>query len=225
LRAWAVRNLGWSVIGPMVGRWVEAHVPGRSVRYHLTNALSAYWRFTLVHRVKSHHTIPIDQTIRYPPVGGRSRYTFSLFAFPVEDFPKVVAEFFRFCKDYYRRTGYRSNLSYVGYSICKDRQSLLSYSYNGDVMTLDPVSTSNPGWKEFLREYNRFCSARKGVPLLNQTYGVTREIAEKAYGERLDVISRTRRMYDPAGRLLNDYFRELFTSQVRGAAAGQSTGG
>jgi len=207
-RAWLSRNRGWAVIGPVIGRWVEA-LPAGAVRHHVLNALTAVWRFILVHRVKSDNTIPMQQTIRYPPVGGVSRYTFSLFAFPAEDFPKVLQEFCRFCKEYYQRTGYRTNLSYVGYLICRDQRSLLSYSFHGDVMTVDPVSTNNPGWREFLKEYNEFCSVRKGKPLLNQTFGVTREIAQRAFGERLDVISRTRQTYDPDGRLLNDYFREL----------------
>ena len=211
-RPWVVRNKGWAVIGPILANGVETYVPGRSVRYHVINALGAFWRFNLVHRVKSDHTIPVDQTIRYPPRGGKSRYTFSLFAFPVDDYARILSEFFEFCREYYRRTGYRSNLSYVGYSICHDRRALLSYSYSGDVMTIDPVSTGNPGWKEFLLEYNHFCSARNGMPLLNQTLGVSRAIADKAYGDRLAVMAQAQRMYDPEGRMLNEYFRDLFTA-------------
>ena len=208
-RTWISRNRGWAVIGPIIGRWVAA-LPAGAVRHHVLNALTSVWRFILVYQIKSDHTIPMQQTIRYPPVGGPSRYTFSLFAFPVEDFPTVLQEFCRFCKEYYQRTGYRTNLSYVGYLICRDQRSLLSYSFHGDVMTLDPVSTNNPGWREFLKEYNQFCSARKGAPLFNQTFGVTLDIARRAFGERLDTISRTRQRFDPDGRLLNDYFRELF---------------
>jgi hypothetical protein len=146
-------------------------------------------------------------------VGGRSKYTFSLFAFDADSYSTVLPEFFAFCKDYYQRTGYRSNLSYVGYLIAKDQQALLSYSWNGDVLTLDPVSTGNPGWKDFLREYNQFCSVRHGAPLLNQTFGVTREIAERAFGDRLAMMAQARRTYDPDGRLLNEYFRELFAAE------------
>lgn len=193
----------------MIGRWVAA-LPAGAGRHHVLNALTSVWQYVLVHRVKSDHTIPMEQTIRYPPKGGVSRYTFSLFAFPVEDFPRVLQEFCQFVKEYYQRTGYRTNLSYVGYRICKDQQSLLSYSFNGEVMTLDPVSTNNPGWREFLKEFNQFCSVRKGAPVLNQTFGVTQEIARRAFGERLETIARTRQTYDPDGRLLNPYFRELF---------------
>jgi hypothetical protein len=86
-------------------------------------------------------------------------------------------------------------------------------------MTLDPVSTGNPGWREFLQHYNRFCSDRRGVPLLNQTFGVTREIAHTAYGDRLGVIARIQRSYDPDGRMLNEYFRSLFASEETVAAS------
>jgi hypothetical protein len=197
----------------MLAHAVETRVPLRSLRYHVINGLGAFWRFNLVHRVRGRHTIPVDQIIRYPPRGGRSRYTFSLFAFPVQEYPTIIAEYFEFCRDYYRRTGYRSNLSSVGYAIRQDRRALLSYSHAGDVMTLDPVSTGTPGWWEYLDEYNRFCSARRGAPLLNQTFGITREIVRKAYGDRLDVMAQTQRTYDPDGRMLNTYFRELFSAQ------------
>jgi D-arabinono-1,4-lactone oxidase len=45
--------------------------------------------------------------------------------------------------------------------------------------------------------------------LLNQTFGLTPAIVQKAYGDRLTVMQTTRRQYDPSGRLLNDYFRTL----------------
>jgi hypothetical protein len=51
-------------------------------------------------------------------------------------------------------------------------------------MAIDPVSTGNPGWKPFLEAYNQFCSDRGGMPLLNQTFGLTPAIARKAYGDR-----------------------------------------
>jgi len=216
-RAWTVRNRGWAIIGPLLADWVETYMPGRSLRYHVINVLGAFWRFNLLRRVRSAHTDPIDQTIRYPPRGGRSRYTFSLFAFPADDYAGILAEFFEFCQDYYQRTGYRSNLSYVGYVVRADDHALLSYSRAGDAITIDPVSTGTPGWREYLREYNQFCSARNGVPLLNQTFGVTRDIARKAYGERLDLMAQTRLSFDPHGRLLNDYFRDLFAVQEASA--------
>ena len=130
--------------------------------------------------VSSDYTIPPDQIIQYPPVSNDSRYTFSLFAFPEDEFPAALTSFFKFCNDYYSQKGYRSNLLYVGYRIAQDQKALLSYSYDGTVMTIDPVSTANPGWEDFLVAYNQFCVNLNGKPLLNQTPGLTAAIRARS---------------------------------------------
>jgi hypothetical protein len=120
-----------------------------------------------------------------------------------------VTDFYQFCNDYYKQKGYRSDLLYVGYFISQDQQALLSYSYDGNVMTIDPVSTANNGWQDFLVAYNQFCSDRNGKPLLNQTPGLTPAILQKAYGDRIKVLADLRKQYDPQDRMLNAYFRDL----------------
>jgi hypothetical protein len=95
---------------------------------------------------------------------------------------------------------------FVGYYVAKDQNSLLSYSYDSNVMTIDPVSTGNPGWDQFVVAYNQFSSGLGGIPLLNQTNGITPAMAQKAWGDRLKVFAGARQSYDPNGRLLNDYF-------------------
>jgi hypothetical protein len=209
--AWALRNYFWGSAGPKFGHEVEQHVPNPSIRYGIIDAFSAVWRFKLENLVKSDYTIPGDQIIHYPPVADDSRYTFSLFAFAEEEYAAALTDFFQFAKGYYKQKGYRSNLLYVGYWILKDQQALLSYSFNGNVMTIDPVSTGNPGWEEFLQAYNQFCSDRNGVPLLNQTFGLTPAIVQKAFGDRLTVMKESRKEFDPEGRLLNEYFRTLLS--------------
>ena len=209
--AWGLRNHFWGSAGPKFGHDVEKNIPTPSIRYGIIDAFGATWRFQLENLVKGDYTIPGDQIIHYPAQSDDSRYTFSLFAFPEEEYPAAITQFFQFAKDYYRQKGYRSNLLYVGYWIKQDQQALLSYSYNGNVMTIDPVSTANPGWDEFLEAYNQFCSERNGVPLLNQTYGLTPAIVQKAFGDRLTAMKETRKTYDPDGRLLNDYFRSLLS--------------
>ena len=207
--AWALRNHIWGTSGPKFGSEIEKTVSIPKVRYGIIDAFNAAWRLQLETIVSSDNTIPCDQIIDYPPVAGDSRYTFSLFAFPEADYPQAITDFFKFCNDYYAKTGYRSNLLYVGYRIEQDQRSLLSYSWGGTVMTIDPVSTANPGWETFLAVYNQFCSDRNGVPLLNQTYGLTAAMVQKAYGDRLTTMAETRKQYDPENRLYNDYFRGL----------------
>lgn len=99
----------------------------------------------------------------------------------------------------------------VGYRIAQDQQSLFSYSFNEPVVSIDPVSTGDPGWKEFLGAYNEFCSAHGGIPRFNQSYGITKEQAKKAFGESLTTFEQIRRKYDPANRLFNQYFREILS--------------
>ncbi|MCU1321722.1 MAG: linked oxidase domain protein [Acidobacteriaceae bacterium] len=207
--AWGLRNFFWGSAGPKFGHDVTAQVENLAIRYGILDAFNAGWRFKLETLVQGDYTIPGDQIIHYPAQSDDSRYTFSLFAFPEDTYAVAITDFFHFVRDYYAHTGYRSNLLYVGYWILKDQQALLSYSYDGNVMTIDPVSTANPGWEEFLTAYNQFCSDRNGVPLLNQTFGLTPAIVQKAYGDRLTTMQTARRKYDPTNRLLNDYFRIL----------------
>ena len=209
---WPLRNYIWGTSGPKFGADMEATIPDPKIRYGIIDNFNALWRFKLENIIASQNTVAADEIIRYPPVSNDSRYTFSLFAFAEDEYPAAIGDFFKFSRDYYSTKGYRSNLLYVGYRIAQDRQSLLSYSFDGGVMTIDPVSTGNPGWKDFLEAYNQFCVERNGKPLLNQTFGVTPDIAKKAFGDRLAVFERTRRQYDPSGRLLNDYFRSVLSA-------------
>jgi hypothetical protein len=142
-------------------------------------------------------------------VSNNSRYTFSLSAFPEATYGSVLTDYFAFCKQYYQQQGYRTNMLNVGYWISQDRSSLLSYSYDGPVMTIDPISTGNPGWPEFLLAYNQFCSAHGGIPLFNQTDAITPAQVQAALGERLKTFAAARKVYDPNGRLLNAYFRDM----------------
>jgi FAD/FMN-containing dehydrogenase len=80
------------------------------------------------------------------------------------------------------------------------------------VITIDPVSTGNPGWKDFLGVYNQFCSDHGGIPLMNQTFGLTRALVQKALGDRWETFAKARQTYDPDGRFLNDYFRDLLAA-------------
>ncbi len=209
--AWALRNHIWGTSGPKFGHDIEQNISIPSIRYGIIDAFNAAWRLQLESIVSSDYTIPPDQIIQYPPVSDDSRYTFSLFAFPEDEYPTAITDFFKFCNDYYAQKGYRSNLLYVGYRIAQDQKALLSYSYDGTVMTIDPVSTANPGWFDYLDAYNKFCVERNGKPLPNQTPGLDANIVQNAYGERLKVLADARREYDPQGRLLNAYFRELLS--------------
>jgi FAD/FMN-containing dehydrogenase len=206
---WQMRNYLWATTGPIFCANVERDIEDLTVRYNVIDGFNALWRFKLENLIQSENTVPGDQIIRYPLVAGASKYTFSLFAFLENDYPAVLKKYCDFSRKYFKTKGYRINMLCVGYRIAQDRNALLSYSWDGDVMTIDPVSTANPGWNEFLDAYNEFCIANKGIPLMNQTLGIKRAQAQRALGDRLKLFAATRREFDPNDRLLNDYFRDL----------------
>ncbi len=216
---WLLRNYIWSKAGPRFAHDIESTIAVPAIRYGVIDGFLAMFRFKLENLVRSDNTIAADQIIRYPTVSDDSRYTFSLFAFPEESYPTVLPAYVKFCQDYYREHAWRSNTCNVGYRIAQDQNALLSYSYDGDVITIDPVSTGSPGWKDFLTAYNQFSSDCGGSPLFNQTFGVTHAMAQKAFGDRLRKFEEARQKFDPGNRLLNDYFREVLT----GAAAAQAS--
>ena len=206
---WPLRNYLWATAGPAVCANAENDIADKSIRYGVIDGFNKLWRWKLENLIQSGNTVATDQIIRYPPTGGASRYTFSLWAFPVATYAAVLRACFQFCQQYYQQNGYRVNMLFVGYSVAKDQSSLLSYSYDGDMMTIDPVSTGNPGWEQFLAAYNQFSSDQGGVPLFNQTNGITPAMAQKALGGRLQTFAAARKTFDPEGRLLNDYFRNM----------------
>lgn len=208
---WKLRNLVWSTLAPYFSYTVTKYVPIKTVRYFLINTYNRLKNLVLVLGVRGENTVPTAQMIRYPNKATNSRYTFSIWAFPEEEYIRNLRAYFDFCHEYYRSKGYRPNLMNVGYRINKDTSSLFSYSFGGNVMTFDPVSTGDAGWEEFLVAYNDFCSRHGGSPLFNQTNSLTRSQVEKAFGDRRTTFEGYRSRFDPAERLLNQYFRKLLT--------------
>ena len=206
---WRLRNRVWSTTQPAAAARITRLVPLKRLRYFLIDRSNARLKKVVNLFLKNKHTLAPDQMIRYPEIGGASKYTFSIWAFPEEVYFGVLREYFEFVKSYYKEKGYRCNLANVGYRIRKDTSSLFSYSFEGDVMTVDPVSTGDPGWNEFIEAYNEFCSERKGVPLFNQSRSLTRAQVAKAFGDRIAIFRKYRERFDPDDRLLNTYFKEL----------------
>jgi hypothetical protein len=173
----------------------------------------------MLNLIRSENSYPADQIIRYPETAGAARYTFSIWAFPEENFPQALRGYYAFCREYYRTHGYRCDMLNVGYRINQDQSSLFSYTYNGTAMTLDPVSTAGPGWPEFLAAYNQFCSKNGASPLFNQTACLTTEQVQQAFGNRLETFRNLQRRYDPGNRFVNRYFAELLGLPAAAAPA------
>lgn len=204
-----LRNFFWKEGLHEVANSIDA-VPLRAVqqllRKGLTKLLLAPF-FTDV--LELHRVSPVDQIVDFDRQDREHRFTFSMWAFPERAFAQILREYFAFCNG--PQAGrFRTTLPHVSYHISGDRSSLLSYSHDGPVWTLDPIASGQePDWQRFLGSFNAFCSERGGKPLLNQTPLLTRAHVEQAFGSRLAQFEATRRRFDPEDRMLNDYFAAL----------------
>lgn len=204
-----LRNFAWRWVTPFMGRFAAA-MPARGLRDFVLDVWHALLRFFLVWILKIDCASPVDQIVDFDKPA--KRFTFSMWAFPEAGFAKVLREYFELCQEYRRTRGYRANMPNASYRIGQDQQSLLSYSFDNRVWTLDPVSTGvDAEWPEFLERFNEFCRERGGIPLFNQTPFLTPEQAQASFlsangRDRLQEFAALRRQYDPNDRMLNDYF-------------------
>jgi hypothetical protein len=145
----------------------------------------------------------------FPIEAWKSRYTYALWAFPQAGFPKLLAEYFAFCNSYYKQHGYRCNVVNGASRLHQDKNSLFSVSFTGPMFTLEPSSTGERGWDDFLIDFNEFASAAGGVPTFNQSRALKPEHVAKAFGERARLFRALRERTDPLNRVCNSYFAHL----------------
>ena len=210
-RRWAYRNRFWRKYGPALSHWIRRRTTSPRLRAAADELNFFLLRQGLVHVVRHDATWPHAQHINYPRDPGPNKYLFSMWAFREASYFKILQDYCDFCEDYAKQTGFRCDLPSVGYAIAADRNALLSYCWDGTTLSIDPASTGGKEWEEFLRVYNDFCSARGGVPLLNQTPFLTAAQVRKAFGDRLKQFAEARAAADPKNRMLDSYFRELLS--------------
>jgi hypothetical protein len=88
------------------------------------------------------------------------------------------------------------------------------------MFTLEPSSTGDKGWDDFLIDFNDFASRAGGVPTFNQSRALQPEHVAKAFGERVKLFRALRRATlrqrtDPLNRLCNSYFAHLLGETAR----------
>ena len=154
-----------------------------------------------------------DKTIDYSKTRQSSRYAFTFWAFPRAQWLDNLRAYLDFADDYFKKTGFRCNMPLGAYFIRRDTHSILSYSNDGDIFSIDPIhaSTDDNAWHLFLQAFNDFAFQRGGIPLLNQSPFVERKHVEAAYGARWFEFSKWVRSSDPEGRMLNPFFAALLS--------------
>ncbi|HEU5227386.1 MAG TPA: FAD-binding protein [Ktedonobacteraceae bacterium] len=207
---WTVRNYLWRKLSPSYAFLVSRYIPLAPLRSFLLAAFNRTVIAISALALRGRNTLPMDQQIHFSEQQHLSKFTFSFWAFPEENYIETLRAYFQFCQQYHRQTGYRPDMPTVAYRVNADDSSLFSYSSHGTVITIDPVSTGNKGWEEFLVAYNQFCSQHGGIPLFNQTKSLSDEQVRQAFADRIQKFEHYRSDFDPAGRLLNRYFRTFF---------------
>jgi FAD/FMN-containing dehydrogenase len=209
------RRFGWSFLGAFAGRAIRQ----TGVSTELTNAvedlgagielgfyklLSATGGFTLYDP---------DKMINYSRTPASGRYAFTFWAFPRQDWVKNLKDYVEFAARYFAAHGFRCNMPLGSYFIRQDSSSLLSYTHDGDTISLDPIHApgdrDKAAWDQFLRAFNEWASARGGIPLLNQSPFVTKQQVVAAYGDRWKKLSDWVRTADPDGRMVSPFFADL----------------
>jgi hypothetical protein len=125
-----------------------------------------------------------------------------------------MEDYREFASNHFQRTGFTPNMPVLTYYVPQDRSSLLSYTYDRPVMTIDPVNAPYSAdnlsqWLDFLNELNDWAAARGGFAMLNQSSLIRREHIVGPYGARLDEFNQRLLEVDQSGRFMNSYFAGL----------------
>src|SRR5918998_506902 len=142
----------------------------------------------------------------------RSHYfDFTFWAIPMSRWEEFIPQYVAFSRDYLRETGFRCSLGSEVYFINRDQHALLSFSSSEDIFTMDLVDSrpNDPHWIEFNRRFNVLAARFGGRPLLNQSKQLSRDVVYQTLGEDWERFLSLREQYDPGGRFLSKYFRDL----------------
>jgi FAD/FMN-containing dehydrogenase len=203
---WQIRNSVMRNVLPAFGSTVGSVLAAPGLRAVMLSSMQKALRATSAHGVVTYS----HEWMRDMPVEAwKARHTYSLWAFPQSDFPKVLSEYFNFCKTYFKENRYRCNVVSGASRLHQDRGSLFSASYGGPMFTLEPSSSGEQGWDDFLIDFNDFASALGGTPTFNQTRALQPEHVTRAFGERVKLFRALRQRTDPLNRLRNSYFAYL----------------
>ena len=200
---WQIRNSVMRNVLPAFGSTVGSVLAAPGLRAGVQRALRA----TLDPRGVAMYAHEWMRDL--PAEAWKARHTYSMWAFPQADYPKLLGEYFAFCKAYFKEHHYRCNVVSGASRLHQDRGSLFSVSYSGPMFTLEPSSTGDDGWDDFLIDFNDFASALGGTPTFNQTRALQAEHVLKAFGERARLFRALRQRADPLNRLRNSYFAYL----------------
>jgi len=209
------RRFAWSFLAAFIARGLREHSVSTKVTNVLENVESRLevGLYELLGAIHGFTLYNPDKMIDYSDTPPSARYAFTFWAFPRNDFARNLKDYVAFADRYFAQHGFRCNMPLGSYFIRRDTSSLLSYTFDGDIISLDPIHSpgehDKAAWEGFLRAFNEWAHQRGGRPLLNQSPYVTRQQVVDGYGERWKRLSDWLRVVDPERRMVNEFFAEL----------------
>jgi hypothetical protein len=91
---WKLRNYTWKTIWPFIANLLS-FLPVRPLRYGITNLLNRLTGWFMRSVLRADRSSPADQIIRYSETAGFAAYTFSIWAFPREEYAQTIKKYFR----------------------------------------------------------------------------------------------------------------------------------
>jgi len=210
-----VRRMLWSYTVPFVGRFSQSFLLARALKNLLLDGWFAILRscFRVLARIGGFSLYDPDKIVDYRKTPPSARYAFTFWAFPREQWLRTLKEYLKFREQHFRMYGFRCNMPLGSYFIRKDTNSILSYTHDGDIISIDPIhaytKADKAAWDLFLTKFNAWAYKKNGVPLLNQSPFVNNSHVVAAYGQRWHDFTAWIKTEDPNGRMLNSFFAEL----------------
>jgi hypothetical protein len=209
----AARRRLWNFGDAHAGHLIDEFLKDKTLRDAVQNAGFDFTKFLYgtLHLFGGITLLAPDKTIDYRDTPDSAKYAFTFWAFPRAQWLETLRAYLDFADQYFKTTGFRCNMPLGAYHIRKDTNSILSYTYDQEVFSIDPIhaSTDNTAWHDFLKAFNDFSFQRNGMPLLNQSPFVEQKHVQAAYGQRwLDLVKWIGTM-DPNKRMLNPFFADL----------------
>src|SRR5580658_7863954 len=133
---WQVRNSVMRNVLPAFGSTVGSVLAAPGLRAVMLSGMQRALRATLDRGARGVVLYSHEWLRDMPQEAWKARHTYSLWAFPQADYPKLLAEYFALCKAYYKEHRYRSNLISGASRLHQDKGSLFSVSYSGPMITL-----------------------------------------------------------------------------------------
>lgn len=213
----AGRRRLWNYNEAHMGHFIDQFISNRHLREAAQEGLFDVTNFLygILHLFGGISLLAPDKTVDYRNTPPSARYAFTFWAFPRAQWLNTLRAYLDFADQHFKTTGFRCNMPLGAYHIRRDTSSVLSYTYDQEIFSIDPIhaSTDDAAWHYFLQQFNEFAYQRNGIPLLNQSPFVERKHVEAAYGQRwLDFSEWVRRM-DPSARMLNPFFASLLSQK------------